>query len=219
VIQDGKCFLRLSREDPDWLYWSAIDQGFNIISGCPDYGRLRCKNSKFIYHDFAFCWMKTRKKPAITSGNDINDYNCLWLLGSYWLPGQLCWKKGMPYWLFLPAWGEYVIPREDRLLFKTAQQAYNYGWFIRQPLQKQLKNIVWMLGGDRLPDERKDGVRSLACHGWRNSWWNNGEKNMNGKADYSTTCMTYHSFSSSSQWFHNDDWIDFHSWGSYHSDF
>ena len=40
-----------------------------------------------------------------------------------------------------------------------------------------------------------------------------------GKADFSTGCMTHHSFGSSSLWFHGDPWIDFHMWGSYHSDF
>jgi hypothetical protein len=39
-----------------------------------------------------------------------------------------------------------------------------------------------------------------------------------GKADYSTTLMTYHSYNSSSTWFHNDQWIDFHMWGSYHAE-
>jgi hypothetical protein len=46
----------------------------------------------------------------------------------------------------------------------------------------------------------------------------NGVKKQDGKADYSTTLMTHHSYNSSSVWFHNDDWIDFHMWGSYHAE-
>ena len=30
--------------------------------------------------------------------------------------------------------------------------------------------------------------------------------------------MTYHAFASSSNWFHKDGWIDFHTWGSYHAE-
>jgi len=41
---------------------------------------------------------------------------------------------------------------------------------------------------------------------------------LDGKADYSTTLMTYHAFVSSSKWFHNDAWVDFHMWGSYHAE-
>jgi hypothetical protein len=47
----------------------------------------------------------------------------------------------------------------------------------------------------------------------------NGLTDLNGKTDYSTTLMTYHCFASSSQWFQNDEWLDFSMWGSYHSDY
>jgi hypothetical protein len=46
----------------------------------------------------------------------------------------------------------------------------------------------------------------------------NGQKEQDGKADYSTTLMTHHSFNSSSTWFHKDPWIDFDMWGSYHAE-
>jgi len=46
----------------------------------------------------------------------------------------------------------------------------------------------------------------------------NGVKKQDGKADYSTTFMTHHSYNSSSVWFHDDEWIDFHMWGSYHAE-
>jgi len=47
----------------------------------------------------------------------------------------------------------------------------------------------------------------------------NGKYDKAGVTDYSTTLMTYHCFSSSSQWFQHDDWLDFNMWGSYHSDY
>jgi hypothetical protein len=46
----------------------------------------------------------------------------------------------------------------------------------------------------------------------------NGIKKQDGKADYTTTFMTHHSYNSSSNWFHGDKWIDFHMWGSYHAE-
>ena len=208
-------FLRLSREDAQWYIYQRKEQGFNIIQAVmiTEFEGVKAPN---YYHALPFI-DEDPEKPDITPGNNINDS----VAYDYWdhidYLVNYAEKMGM-YLALLPAWGEYVIPREGRLLFKTTQQAYNYGWFIGNRY-KNNKNIVWMLGGDRMPDERKDGVEIWRAMAEGISDGTNGEKNMDGAADYSTTCMTYHSFSSSSQWFHNDEWIDFHSWGSYHSDY
>ena len=207
-------FLRLSREDAKWYIDQRKIQGFNIIQAVliSEFEGVKIPN---YYNDLPFI-DENPEKIAGTPGNDpsnADEYD-YWDHIEYLV--NYAEKQGM-YLALLPAWGEYVIPREGRLLFKTRKQAYDYGWFLGNRF-RTYKNIVWMLGGDRLPDERKDGLdmwRSMA-EGIADG--TNGTKNMNGEADYSTTCMTYHCFASSSQWFHTDAWLDFHSWGSYHSD-
>jgi hypothetical protein len=43
-----------------------------------------------------------------------------------------------------------------------------------------------------------------------------GQKGMDNSSDYDRTFMTYHCYASSSRWFAEDEWIDMHTWGSYH---
>jgi len=118
----------------------------------------------------------------------------------------------------LPTWGEWVIPREGQPLFNTEDQTYRYGHFLGDRY-RNAKNVVWILGGDRLPDERPGGLglwRALA-KGLADGV--NGVAGRDGPTDYSTTLMTYHCFESSAKWFQEDAWIDFNTWGSYHAAF
>ena len=116
------------------------------------------------------------------------------------------------------AWGEYVIPRAGGQCFDTAGQAYAYGHFLGVRFRNH-GNVVWILGGDRHPDERPDGLAIWRAMAEGIADGVNGEDEPDGRSDFSTTCMTHHAFGSSSIWFHLDPWIDFHMWGSYHSDF
>jgi hypothetical protein len=88
-------------------------------------------------------------------------------------------------------------------------QAYNYGWAIAHRLRKN-PNVIWNLGQDW--HAVRDGVDSrplirAAAEGIADAV--NGERAFDGHADYSTTLMTYHASTASSQWFQNDDWLDF----------
>ncbi|MBN1894731.1 glycoside hydrolase family 140 protein, partial [bacterium] len=111
-----------------------------------------------------------------------------------------------------------VIPRSGGQCFDTAEQAYAFGHFLGVRFRDH-GNIVWILGGDRHPDERPEGLALWRAMAEGIADGTNGEDSLNSRADYSTTCMTHHAFGSSSLWFHEDPWIDFHMWGSYHSDF
>jgi len=120
-------FLRLSREDAQWYIYQRKEQGFNIIQAVmiTEFEGVKAPN---YYHALPFI-DEHPEKPDITPGNNINDS----VAYDYWdhidYLVNYAEKMGM-YLALLPAWGEYVIPREGRLLFKTTQQAYNYGWFI-----------------------------------------------------------------------------------------
>lgn len=156
------------------------------------------------------------KQPLVTDGNDFgnpSEYD-------YWdhieYVVSIAKERNMLVAL-LPCWGEYVTNRfRNKPLFETEAEAYNYGWFIGNRFKPLNDHIVWVLGGDRLPNERIHGVLR----------WNSmaegindaiaGENRMNQQSDFSKTTMTFHCYASSSQWFHNEPWIDFHTWGSYH---
>lgn len=122
------------------------------------------------------------------------------------------------YIALLPTWGEWVIPRTNKPLFNSPQAAYQYGWFLSNRL-KGYPNIIWVLGGDRHPTERENGIGIWRGMAEGIADGTNNDRAHDGKADYSTTLMTHHGYASSSQWFHGDPWIDFHMWGSYHSDY
>lgn len=156
------------------------------------------------------------EKPASTPGSNPSDKHEY----DYWdhtdFAIKTAEKKGL-YMALVPTWGEWVVPRTDKALFNTTEQAYNYGWSVGNRF-KSAPNIIWILGGDRHPDERPSGVDLWRAMAEGITDGVTGLKMQDGKADYSSTLMTHHSYNSSSEWFHNDDWIDFHMWGSYHAE-
>ncbi len=109
-------------------------------------------------------------------------------------------EKGMILAL-LPAWGDFVT--QDRVI--TTQNAYDYGDWLGTYYRDQ-PNIVWVLGGDRLPKGFEEVYRLLA-------------KGI-GEADGGRHLMTYHPRGgghSSSEFFHEDEWLDFNMIQSSHS--
>ena len=118
----------------------------------------------------------------------------------------------------LPTWGELVVPRNGPPVFQTASQAYGYGFFIGQRYASR-PNIIWVLGGDRQPDERPEGVALWRAMAEGIADGVNNTPGLDGSADYASTFMTHHAYNSSSTWFHGDPWIDVHMWGSYHSEY
>ena len=226
AYQDGKPFFWLA--DTGWemlhrLNWAEIEtylenrkaKGFNVIQTVLISEFIHSDKLTNFYNDSIFV-NENPERPAVTSGNNpenAKEYD-------YWDHVDFAVKtaesKGL-YLAFLPSWGEWVTPRTDKAFFNTREQAYNYGWFLGNRYRNS-PNIIWILGGDRHPDERPNGLELWRAMAEGIADGTNDVKKLDGKADYSTTLMTYHCFESSSKWFHNDDWIDFHSWGSYHAE-
>lgn len=122
------------------------------------------------------------------------------------------------YVLVLPIWAEFVTMRVwDIPMITSPEQGYAYGNYLGG-LLGGCPNVLWCLGGDRLPDEQAWGVETwrAMAHGIADGV--NGQPSQAGHTDYSRTFMTFHCHDSSARWFHDDDWIDMHMWGSYHSD-
>ncbi|MFW5866778.1 MAG: DUF4038 domain-containing protein [Armatimonadota bacterium] len=92
----------------------------------------------------------------------------------------------------LPAWGDYVTVNETI----NAENAYDYGNWLGLRLGGY-PNVVWVLGGDRLPDGHEDVFRQIAAG--------------IGEAEELPHLMTYHPRGgghSSAEFFHDDDWLD-----------
>lgn len=206
---------RLNRDEIKTYLQNRKEKGFNIIQTVLISEFIHMDKVTNFYKDSIFI-AENPEKPAITPGTDPNDDRQY----DYWdhvdYAIDQATKEGL-YLGLLPTWGEWVVPRSNKALFNTKNQAYNYGWFLGNRY-KNTPNIIWILGGDREPNERKEGVELWRTMAEGLADGVNGEKKMDGKADYSTTFMTNHCYNSSSNWFHNDAWIDLHTWGSYHAE-
>jgi hypothetical protein len=178
----------------------------------PERGPL---NSPNIFKDQPLTSLSGIFIPNTTTGSDFKDS----VQYDYWDHAEyiisLAEQKGL-YVGILPCWGDYVTPRfRDLVVFGDTNNGYSYGQFLGNKF-KHHKNIIWILGGDRLPNENNTGIavwRSMA-EGITDAI--NNENIQDRKANYKASCMTYHCFYPSSIWFENDEWIDFHMWGSYH---
>ena len=100
---------------------------------------------------------------------------------------------------FLPTWGDKWNPKwakESKVIF-TTENAEKYGQFVGARYKD--KPIIWILGGDRPieSDEHKEIIRAMA-KGLR-------------AGDGGNHLMTFHppGGNGSSQWFHEEDWLDF----------
>jgi len=208
-------FHRLNREDALFYLQKRTAQEVNVIQAVAiaEFDGAGTPNA---YGDLPFI-DKDPLKPAITPGNNPDDA----VEYDYFDHVEYIIDQAAQLGLYiglLPCWGEYVIPREGRGIFNTVEQTYSYGRFMGARFVKH-PNIIWILGGDRQPDERPEGVALWRAMSEGIADGVNGANNHDGLADYSTTIMTHHCFLSSSKWFHQDAWIDLHCWGSYHADF
>lgn len=206
---------RLNREEIDFYLENRAQKGFNVIQTVIISEFIHMDKATNYYSDSIF-HRENPEYPALTKGSDPQNEEEYDFWDHVDFAVQLAETKGL-YLALVPSWGEWVTPRTDKPLFNTPKQTYSYGWFLGNRYKNQ-PNIVWILGGDRHPDERPNGAELWRAMAEGIADGTNNIRQMDGQADYSSTLMTYHSFNSSSNWFHNDDWIDFHSWGSYHAE-
>ena len=223
VTTDGKPFFylgdtawelihRLNREEAALYLENRAKKGFTVIQAVAlaEVGGLDTPNA---YGDLPLV-NKDPVKPAVTAGADPADSAQY----DYWDHLDFIVRTAADQGLYLgllPSWGEWVLPRFGPQYFTDERQAYAYGHFIGDRY-KAFDNIIWIMGGDRHPDEKPDGFVIWRAMAEGVADGTNGVKQLDSLADYASTCMTYHSFPTSSKFFHADDWIDFHMWGSYH---
>jgi hypothetical protein len=205
---------RLDQEDINLYLDNRKRKGFNVVQTVIISEFMHMDKPTNFYGDSIFK-NEDPLQPALAAGDNPAsepDYD-FWDHVDYAV--KTAEAKGL-YLAVLPSWGEWVTPRTDKALFNSREQAYGYGWFLGNRYRNS-PNLIWILGGDREPDERTTGVELWRAMAEGLADGTNGVKGLDGKADYSTTLMSFHAFSSSSTWFRNDRWIDFDMWGSYHA--
>ena len=108
---------------------------------------------------------------------------------------------------FLPAWGEVFDCRWgcQRELLTSPDKAETYGRWLGERY-KDKKNVIWILGGDRIPlnENHSQIIRALA----------------NGiELAGADQLMTFHPLggNTSASFFHNDSWLDFNMFQSGHA--
>jgi len=206
-------FHRLDREEAAHYLETRKKQGFNIIQAVLLH-ELEAFESPNAYGDFPLR-DENISFPDTTWGSDPADPE----MYDYWDHADYIIEKTIEAGLMmalLPCWGEYVTPRFRERTISTENQAYSYGFFLGERYRRFNNRIVWVLGGDRLPDEAPNGINIWRAMAEGITDGVNNERGYNKSADYNSTFMTYHCYASSSRWFHKDPWIDIHTWGSYH---
>ena len=206
---------RLTREEIDFYLDRRAGQGFNVVQTVllSEFDGLKTPNP---YGDLPL-FGRDPTRPDTTAGSDPADPAAY----DYWDHAEFAVRAAAQRGILLglvSAWGEYVVPRAGGKCFDTPEQAYAYGHFLGTRFRGH-SNIVWILGGDRHPDERPEGIALWRAMAEGIADGTNGVNRLDGMADWTSSCMTHHSYNSSSNWFHGDPWIDFHMWGSYHADF
>lgn len=105
----------------------------------------------------------------------------------------------------LPTWGDKVYKDswgKGPEIF-TPAAAFNFGKWIGGRF-KNKTNIIWINGGDRDPREHSQDVAT---------WRAMAKGVTEGIGNMENTLMSFHpqpkGTGSSSQWFQNDDWLDF----------
>ncbi len=195
MTEDGKPFFWLG--DTGWLLFNKLDReeaekyledrrekGFNVIQAMV----LHTVPSVNAYGDSSLV-NGDISKPLITEGNNpenAEEYD-YWDHVDYIIDRAA--EKGI-YMALVPVWG---TPVKNGLV--STEQAGKYAEFLAERW-KNRTNIIWLNGGDI------KGSDSIAV------WKRIGETI---KSIDSVNLMTYHprGRTASSDWFHNESWLDF----------
>ncbi|MEP7376749.1 MAG: glycoside hydrolase family 140 protein [Chitinophagaceae bacterium] len=112
---------------------------------------------------------------------------------------RLCFQKNMMLAL-LPAWGSKVVRAPGNTVIFDSVIAYRFGkWLATR--YKKFPNIIWMMGGDVAAV--RDSVSYVPV-------WRNMAKGIR-EATNNKCLITYHpsGYRSSSQWVHQESWLNF----------
>lgn len=218
VTEDGKPFFWLGdtawrmiqkatltdQQQPSVEHYFAErrSQGFNVLQTVAAHdGKVINSADQSAFEDGDFT------RPLVVKGQD-NDYwdQCDAIL-------DLAEEYGF-YVALLPLWLNSIEKRDP--IVQEPSIAYQYGHFLGDRFRNRA-NVIWVLGGD--PSYRKgrdvDQPERLALVRAMAKGIDDGaaaRDHFDGKADWSTTLMTYHPKGgghSSSEYLHAEPWLDF----------
>jgi len=191
-------FHRLNREEASMYLRTRAEQKYNVVQAVA-VAELNGIDDPNSYGDLPFTG-NDPARPAVTSGANpanVDEYD-------YWDHVEYIVDQANRlgiYIGFLPAWGRWVVDgREGRDNVVTTKNAQAYGEFLGKRFGK--KGVIWILGGDRTATGYEEVWRALA---------RGIAIGVSGKEDYGAVTMTFHprGGQTSSEWFHNDEWLDF----------
>lgn len=205
VTEDGKPFFwlgdtgwllfgKLNREEADQYLEQRKKQGFNVIQVMVLHGIPEVN----VYGDSALVNGDV-SKPLLTEGNAPTDS----VQYDYWdhvdYIVDLAAKKGL-YMAMVPVWGSPV-----KAGLVNTKQAEVYAKFLADRY-KDKSNVIWLNGGDI------KGSDSL------NVWQAIGRTLRKNDPNH---LITFHPRGryTSSEWFHNEDWLDFNMFQSGHRNY
>jgi len=185
-------FTKLTREEAEKYLEDRRQKGFNVIQIMVLHNVSRAVN---VYGDSALV-NQNIDQPLITSGNSADnpeqyDY---WDHVDYLI--KLAGEKGL-YMALVPVWGSNI--RSGRI---SSEKAGKYAaWLAAR--YKDKSNVIWLNGGDI------KGSDSTAI------WKTIGATIRQESPDQ---LITFHPFgrTQSSEWFHNETWLDFNMFQSGH---
>jgi len=181
---DWLIFTKLTREEVDLFMDNRVEKGFNVLQ----VSILHGLGDVNIYGDSALIH-KNVAKPLITDGSNPNDsvqYD-YWDHADYII--DLAGEKGL-YVAIVPVWGNNV-----KYGGVTLEEATIYSRWLAQRYADR-NHIVWLNGGDTFGNDSIETWRVLG-----RTLKEKGERQL----------VTYHPRGrcSSSDWFHEEEWLDF----------
>jgi hypothetical protein len=185
-------FVKCTREEAIQYLQTRKEQGFNVVQVMILHEMRSTKNA---YGDSALI-RRNVATPAVTPGNSFSDPTAY----DYWdhmdfIINEAA-KRGI-YMAMVPVWGSNV---KNGLVSK--QQAAIYAKFLADRY-KNKSNIIWLNGGDLKGSDSTEIWKTLGA-----TLKKNDPKHL----------MTFHprGRNSSSEWFHNESWLDFNMFQSGH---
>ncbi|MBL7737990.1 MAG: glycoside hydrolase family 140 protein [Chitinophagaceae bacterium] len=188
-------FVKCNREDAIKYLDVRKQQGFNVVQVMVLHDM---NNTKNVYGDYALI-NEDVSKPNVTPGNDHRNAEAY----DYWdhvdfIVNEAA-KRGI-YMALVPVWGSNVKGGKV-----SVQQGEAYAKFLASRY-KNRNNIIWLNGGDVKGTEGMDVWKMIGAT----------------LKKYDTRhLVTYHprGRTSSTDWFHNEPWLDFNMFQSGHKNY
>lgn len=194
-------FQMADRDDVELYLRTRAEQGFTVVQATVVMGEERVGGTlrPNRYGDLAFR-DGDPARPAITEGASPDDEAAY----DYWDHADHVVERARAHGLTLALLPLFVGHGGDGFKYLKPENAEAYGRFLGERYGDG-PHVVWVLGGDNTPDTESE--RTV---------WERVARGITvgtaGSEDYGRTTMTYHinGQNSSSQWFHDAPWLDFH---------